>query len=273
MNIETLKDEGFLRIKYPPDLYRAVRASLTSWQAFCGLSMETKDSFSNHDRNVDFGYMFRNESGATADSKEMFHVSKRDLPELIERSRGVSHEDALTFFMEVQTLIEHLTPVIADSAQRIEKRYNMPGFAEKMMAKADNWTFRYLHYFGGEVLANAHCDRGACTIHLCETAPGGEYLDFEGNWKSWPVSEEETILFPAMELQHASNCELKALWHRVTANEETKTNGRFAIVAFVDIGHTFRYDSDTNGRLQDFTEGFNYTMPCDEFKSLFKERI
>jgi isopenicillin N synthase-like dioxygenase len=120
----------------------------------------------------------------------------------------------------------------------------------------------------GETFAHAHADRGGFTLHLYESAGGGEYLGFDKVWRPWPIGGEETIIFPSMVLQHRSKGRLKALCHRVVATEETSQHGRFSMVVFIDFHHSHRY-SDAVKRLQDFEPGFNYDLSFSEFDKLF----
>lgn len=118
------------------------------------------------------------------------------------------------------------------------------------------------------MLANPHCDRGGFTFHLYESHTGGEYLARDGKWMPWPISTSSTMIFPSMMLQHRSRGLLKALWHRVLSTPETKTNGRFALIGFIDFEHSYMYDYKAK-RLQDFPPGFNYDLPFPEFAKMF----
>ncbi len=165
-----------------------------------------------------------------------------------------------------------MSPLVKAFAHEVEEFYKIPGFAQLVMESAGYWTFRYLRYPKGKpVLANPHADRGGMTFHLCETEGGGEYLNFNGRWQTWPVSKKETIFFPSMGLQHCSDNKLKALWHRVLP-VESPTNERYSMVAFIDFQNSHRFD-DAKFRMQDFEPGFNYKLPFREFGNLFVPRL
>ena len=268
MNIEELKTRGFVTLKYPPELREYVHEAMTSWQRFCGLSEEQKLLLAGGDRINDFGYMHRRDKGATADNKELFHAMKKEMAIMADKAQGVQDDRATQFIHAVDQLIAGIEPVVGSFASLVEKHYGLTGFEKDVRESADRWVFRYLHYLPGETLANAHCDRGGFTLHLFESAPGGEYLDFSKKWQPWPVSEEETIIFPSLVIQHRSQGALKALWHRVVSTEETRASGRFSMVAFIDFRHTHRYN-DAAKRLQDFEPGFNYDLPFPELEKLF----
>ena len=146
----------------------------------------------------------------------------------------------------------------------------MPDLEKSVLSAADKWTFRYLHYFPieGEMLAHAHADRGDMTLHLYEDYDGGEYLDFQNEWRPWPVSKERAIIFPAMGLQYETECRLKALWHRIKTTEETRRVGRFAMVAFIDFNQDHSWDSSKH-RIQNLNQGFNYSMSFSELQKFF----
>lgn len=268
MDVKQLKTEGYVTIQYPGTIKAIVSDALASWQQFCALPEDLKIKLSNDDRTNDFGYMRRKDKGPRSDSKEMFHLKRAILPELLERAQAITDSRAIEYIQAVDTLIEAIQPTVEQFARSIEQEYNLPNLTKDMLAYQDRWTFRFLHYFGGDVLAHPHADRGGFTLHLHETANGGEYLDFNGVWHPWPISGEQTIIFPGMKLQHRSGSELKALWHRVTATEETRQQGRYAIVAFVEFDWTHVIDTEHH-RMQDLSPGFNYSTVPSEFEKLF----
>ena len=272
MNVDTLKTLGFVPVAYPVPLRERVLAAMASWQGFCALPEPEKRKLSGGDRLKDFGYMFRNDAGATADRKELFHVVRTNMGEFRRMVREVSDPRAGEFIEAINALIEASAPLVVEFARGVEREFGLSGFADEVSGSQDNWTFRYLHYVGGDMLANAHADRGGFTLHLHESHPGGEYFGFDRAWHPWPVSDTQTIIFPSMALQHRSHNALKALWHRVLPTEETRTAGRYSMVGFIDFPHSFRYN-DAVKRLQDFPPGFNYDMPWDEFHSLFVPRV
>lgn len=271
MKIETLDTLGFVNVKYPPALRARVRKAMVSWKNFCSLPSAEKLKFSQGDRLRDFGYMVRTDTGHRADNKELFHISGRRVAELRARAEGIRDKRAFAFIDAIDLLITESMPLVEDFAREIENRYGLAGFEEETFAARDDWTFRYLHYFGGEMLAHPHADRGGFTLHLHESHGGGEYLGFDGKWHLWPVSGRQTIIFPSMGLQFRSEGKLKALWHRVGPTQETKRNGRYSMVAFIDFRQDHRYN-DAAKRIQDFESGFNYRVPFEKFKELFIPR-
>jgi isopenicillin N synthase-like dioxygenase len=268
MRIQTLETSGFVAVNYPDFLRTCVMEAMESWKDFCELPLEIKHKLSGGDRISDFGYMMRNDGGPKSDSKEQFHVVRSKVDELRERADEIPDRRAGAFIDAIDTLLEAASPLIQEFARSVEERYHVHGFEECVMQSKDEWTFRYLHYFGSETLAHAHVDRGGFTMHLHESEEGGEYLDFVDRWRPWPVSSEQTIIFPSMGLQYLTRGRLKALCHRVVSTPRTIQDGRFAMVAFIDFHQTHRYD-ESHGRLQEKPPGFNYYPPFEEFAKLF----
>ena len=242
--------------------------AMDSWKGFCDLSQEDKDRLSGGDRLHDFGYMRRNDQGPRCDQKEVFHVVGTLIDDLRAKAEGISDKRAASFIHAIDMLLQESSSLIQTFARLVEGRYGLDGFEEEVARSQDNWTFRYLHYIGGEILAHPHTDRGGFTLHLHESDEGGEYLGLDKQWHPWPVSETETIIFPSMGLQYRSEGKLKALCHQVQSTPKTAQSGRYAMVAFIDFKQSRRYN-DAAKRLQDFSPGFNYDMPFGEFETLF----
>jgi len=266
-SISNLTKDGFVSVEYPIALRGCVTEAMNSWKEFCNLPKKEKLKLSNNDRLNDFGYMLRNDKGPRADKKELFEVSKNQLTELRRRAERIADKRALMFINKIDELITAATELIQPFARTVEEEYKLKGFEKEVMDTKDNWTFRYIHYFGNDTLAHAHADRGGFTLHLDETCEGGECYGLNKKWKPWPVSKESTIIFPGMGLQYRSKNILKALWHRVL-KDTTDQKQRFAMVAFIDFKQEYRYN-DALRRMQDFNSGFNYIISFDEFKKLF----
>ncbi len=273
MNINTLQTLGYVTIEYPPALRRLVHNAVRSWERFClDLPLETKLRFSRHDRVKDFGYMLRDASTGSADNKELFHVRLCDLPKLLDLARGIIQPEALHYIVAANDLLKGIEAFIREFVQAVECKYGLVGFEKLVMESQQTWIFRFLHYFGSEVLAARHVDRGGFTLHLFESQGGGEYLDSNKQWRPWTVDENSTIIFPGLALQQYSRCLLRALEHRVVATPSTVVDGRFAMVAFFDFPHSHRFD-DTRFRTQDFAEGQVYDMGPRELDRYFVRRL
>ena len=264
MNIETMSRDGFVSVTYPYELRTCVRYAVESWQSFCKLLPEEKRQCGKigiH-RDVDYGYMRREEG----DSKELFHVSLASINEFMKRACQINNPRAIEFIRYTDVLMHQIQAFILDFSRSVEFRYGVAGFADDVLAKRDAWTLRYLHYFGGEMLAEEHVDRMGFTLHLYESHDGGEYLDFNMAWKPFPINEKETIIFPGVGLQYRSG-DLRALWHRVKGTEVTKACGRYALVLFVEFENGFECQN-VKKQFQNPSPGFNYTLSPQAFKEL-----
>jgi isopenicillin N synthase-like dioxygenase len=166
-----------------------------------------------------------------------------------------------------------MQPTIIRFAEMVGDEYHLQGFADEV--RVSEFFVRFIHYFENRVVgdetATAHVDQSGFTFHLFESAPGLQCLTKEYAWIDMPVSEGETVVIPAMQLQLRSKGELEALFHRVVATEETAATGRYSAVCFVQLKNTPKYDKETHGRLQEKEPGFNYGMPSTEFAKLFKK--
>lgn len=267
MIIRTLSDCGFVTVPYPEALRQIVDDAMASWQSFCTLPKPDKNKFAQGNRDRDFGYMKRGSQGE--DLKELFHLELRTIEDLAQIATTVDDRRAVNFIQSVGSLINGVAPLIAEFSSQASLNYQMPKLEDQIMANQRSWVFRFIHYIGGsELLAQPHVDRGGITLHLAESDDGGQYLSFDRQWLSWPVNRQQTIIFGGLKLQHASENNIKALCHQVTANSYSKRLGRYSIVAFID----FNYDFDFHGhgrRLQEYTPGFNYQITDEELQGMF----
>ncbi|MDB5188311.1 MAG: hypothetical protein JWO50_831 [Candidatus Kaiserbacteria bacterium] len=269
MNIDSLKTEGFVRFNYPKSLRWDVAIAIDAWRAFCALDEKEKRKISGGDRINDFGYMHRNDSGPTADKKEIFHVTGEHIKELMQKARYVHDQSSISFILALYELLEGLFPVVKEFAINVEEQYKIPRLAARVLGSKDTWTIRFVHYYGvGEpVLAKPHTDRGGFTIHMYESHPGGQYLGRDRAWHDWPINHKESILFPSAGLQFLRN-ELKALCHRVISLDDTLHGGRYSMVGFIDFPLGHRFD-DTRFRMQDLPVGFNYDISPEDYRKYF----
>lgn len=271
MDVRSLSSTGFVTVSYPPILRKHMQEAMESWQRFCDLPLEQKQLLSGGDRINDFGYMVRKDNGSRADDKELFHALRANFSNLLPLAEKIQDRRATDFIQAIDNLIVSMESLVRQFARDVERHFGITGFEADVLKNKDSWVFRYLRYPPGArpVLANAHADRRGFTFHLGETQEGGEYYDLKKNeWRPWPLSDIQTIIFPSMDLQYRSRNRLKALWHRVVPNEKSVAYGRYSMVAFIDFANSHRFD-DSRFRMQEFEPGFNYSCPFDEFQKLF----
>lgn len=273
--LPTLKDDGVKMVDYSSQLRESVEAAALSWQDFCALPSDVKQQFGGADKQWTVGYESKDGSGPNGDRKENFDFSVAAVATLRQVLEGVDEPAARQFLASVETLGEQAVPMIEAFGRELEADYGVDGFGDLAKKSAGSAFFRFLHYPSGQAvggtIAEPHVDHSGFTFHLFETTDGCERLTRSGEWELLPVADGQAATFASMQTQLVTRGEIKALPHRVVANETSARMGRFAIVCFVALADTPSYDRKTHGRLQEMTPGFNYAMPYDEFKTLFKQ--
>lgn len=265
--------EFVVNVSYPSELRAGVEKAVESWKQFCAESEADRLRFPyNSNAGMGVGYELKKTEGANLDVKEDFHFTMGAKKWISETAESIGDEKIITFVNSAEGLVNLMEPLVLEFAQRIEKEFALEGFEDEVKASKDMWFVRFLHYFGGrkegDEIATPHADKSGFTLHLYESDPGLEYLDFDKKWQEMPVSSGETAIIPGMRLQYRSENRLKAIYHRVVATEETAARGRFSVVCFIHLKRTPQYNKQKAGRLQEFQPGFNYDMPFEEFSKL-----
>jgi isopenicillin N synthase-like dioxygenase len=273
--IENLETSGVVNMPYPPALRKAVERTMKAWKKVCELPEEVRTKFPyNSEDGIGVGYELKKTHGSTLDIKEDFHFAQGSQDWLIKAGEVSGDEAIKEFVSSADGLVELMKPAVVSFAGNVERTFSVPGFSQEVAESSDQWVVRFLHYFGGakegEEIAKAHADKSGFTLHLYESHPGLQYLDKGHDWKEMKISSGETAIIPGMRGQYRSQGRLKATFHRVVATEETAKTGRYSAVAFIHLKNTPAYDKARAGRLQEFEPGFNYEMPFEEFKKLFK---
>jgi isopenicillin N synthase-like dioxygenase len=265
-----LKTHGFATVDYPPHLTLKVAEMMDVWQKFCSLPLKTKSAFV-YTGDYGTGYEYKDEIGETKDRKENFHFILKDVPRLEQVAKDNGVED--TFVSRSKELVDLMEVSVLDFSKKIEELFDVAGFLDEVRESKDFWLLRYLHYFPTgqpeKIIAAHHCDKFGITMYLSETTSGVEYYNNEGKWISMPVLSGKTIITPDLQLQYKTLGELKALYHRVVANEKAAQEGRYSIVCFIPFRKTPFTNKERIGRMQDMPLAFNYGMSFEEFSKLF----
>ena len=272
--ISDLKSKGFVVLAYPPALRQAVSSAVESWREFCALPTEVKQGLPYSNDSDGVGYELKEGVGTKADRKENADITIGGADWLQVHAGAISHPVARNFIEQATDLVALIKPTILEFARQAEKEFGLNGFADEVDQSEQAFFVRFIHYFGdrevGEETAAAHPDQSGFTLHLFESDPGLQCLTLaDRQWIDMPVSEGETVIIPAMQMQLRSKGRLKALAHRVVATAKTAQHGRYSAVCFVQLKKTSKYNKDEYGRLQEKPEGFNYDMSLDEFEGLF----
>jgi hypothetical protein len=272
-NAHNFVDNGIYNLKYPMELREKVISALEAWKKFVNTDDAVTEQFP-YAQGV--GYEHQKGGGVTNDHKKDFHYTEDGADFLFEAAsksgnelRQVSEE----LIKQASYLIAYLGPTVWQFANEMEKELGIENFANEVMASRGTWFLRFLHYPGdrqvGECMAVPHIDKSAFTFHLYESDPGLQALTYgEKKWVNTPVSETETVIFPGFQLQRKTEGKVTALCHRVVATEKTYSTGRYSMVVFFSLKNTPKYDK-TQGRLQDFTPGFNYELSPGEVQKMF----
>ena len=273
-SVRDLETKGLVRVPYPLDLRQSVERAVESWKNFCALPESTRAKFPyNNSESMGVGYELKKTLGANLDVKEDFHFTQGLERWIAGAAKEIGNPVVTRFIEDVKSLAHVMEPLVLQFARDIESTFGLKEFAEEIKDSEDVWFVRFLHYFGGrkagDEIATPHADKSGFTLHLYESDPGLQYLDFKKSWQEMPVSKGETVIIPGMRLQYRSQNQLKAIYHRVIATESTATHGRFSAVVFIHPKRTPAYNKQKSGRLQEFQPGFNYEMPFEEFSKLF----
>jgi isopenicillin N synthase-like dioxygenase len=271
--MNTLKDKGYLVVKYPKDLRDLMEITIKSWKEVCMLPEDTKRDIPYSNSADGVGYELKDGSGNMGDKKENFDISLSGREWLLENIRVVNNQVILDFVNNAVLLVDRMRQTISDFAATVERDFEIKGFKQEVDDSMDKYFIRFIHYFpgasSGDEIARAHTDQSGFTFHLYESTPGLQCLEYDGDWVDSVVSSGETIIFNAMQMQLRSAGKLRALCHRVVATEESVRNSRYSAVCFVQLANTPKYNKSKNGRLQEKTPGFNYKMSVEEFSKLF----
>jgi isopenicillin N synthase-like dioxygenase len=275
MDIRDFKDKGFVSVPYPHDLRTAVAKTAVLWKRFCALPVEVKKSLPYSNGGAGVGYELKDGTGPKADRKENFDATPEGIEWLAKYADQVGDPVALEFIRSAVDLASLLKPSIVEFAEAVESEFSIKGFAKETEESAGRYFVRFIHYFGereeGEETATAHVDQSGFTPHVFQDEEGFEVLSYGDKvWSGELIKEGEMLIIPSMQMQLRSEGKLRALCHRVVATQKTSKSGRYSAVCFVQLKDTPKYDKDSHGRLQEKPPGFNYDMPFEQFRTLFK---
>jgi isopenicillin N synthase-like dioxygenase len=272
--IYNLKDDGVTMVTYPASLHGSVQEAAELWQEFCALPESVKKQFGANDHQWTIGYESKDGMGQNGDTKENFDYARQGNEALNEVANRIDSATARQFISAVHALGDEILPMVENFGRSVEAQYGAKGFGDKAKKSAPNAFFRFLHYPKGQedngVIAEPHVDHSGFTFHLFETTDGCERLTFDNRWVSLPVADGQAAAFASMQTQLETEGKIKALAHRVIANETSAMAGRYAIVCFIALEGAPTYNKAKYGRLQGMEPGFNYDMPLDAFAKLFK---
>ncbi|MBN9397707.1 hypothetical protein BGO18_04060 [Candidatus Saccharibacteria bacterium 47-87] len=273
---------GPWQVKYPNELQEKVKEAVEGFEEFLTLEPDAQDVFTISDRFNGFGVERKmgdgsDASGGSHDVKLNFDTTRAGIESLEAAANSIKGADgkiAQGFIKSIASLAEYAHTAISEVGAVIEERSGTIGFRELAKASAGDAYFRFLHYPAGvavdSIVGEPHPDNSGFTLHLYESTDGCEWLDSDGKtWHPMPVNEGYATTFASMQTQLVTGGEIDALWHRIIANETTHTVGRIAVVCFVSLKDTPKYDRKSHGRLQEFETGSTYGLDPEQFNNLF----
>lgn len=274
MNMQTFFSTGIFVLPYPQGLRRVVRRAMKSWLAFCQLPPEVKTRVPYIGSSAGVGYEVKRGGQGESGHKEQFDVVFCDRSTLDSMTLSLDCPELIDLVTGGLDLARMVAPLAINFARQLEGANVASNLQEEVVDGSDRFFLRFIHYppgvGEGQVIALPHVDQSAFTLHLHESEPGLEYLSYGSReWKQMPISQDQTVIIPAMQLQLRSMGNIRALCHRVVATPATAESGRYSAVCFVQLGRTPKYNKEAHGPLQARQPGFNYQMPFGPFFRLF----
>jgi isopenicillin N synthase-like dioxygenase len=239
---EQLREKLYADVLYPSELAELMEHAPT-WKAFCSLPEAVKEQFAFADDQAekDPGYKVRERAKGRED-KQYYHVTaqhkdlirKYNLEALVESNPSIK-----SFFEFADQVYVQASALVTQIAQELEP--HIPGIMEQLGSKESRFTLRTLLYtptnVSDMILADPHYDRSGFTLHLYESHPGLQLLDWDMQWKDAPMGPGHTIVFNGYQMERLTNGALQKTWHRVnraTPPGEQRTSMVF-FVPFSDV--------------------------------------
>lgn len=256
MYFENLRDNLFAEVKYPAGLSELMTHTKV-WRAFCDLPLSLKERFvyPEHESVWDLGYKMRKRSLGRED-KEYFHYTPKNVEFLSHyKLTGLVSENktVANFFSFGDALYRATRDLALEIGRDLGK--HLPTLPEELEKGKDMLTLRFLHYTPEKAddlsLADAHFDRSGFTLHLYESHPGLQLLDWNLQWKDASIREGSTVMFTGYQLELLSKGVLQKTWHRVVRKKEALGNdSRVSVVLFVPFVDTPTYPKEARAQDQ-----------------------
>jgi isopenicillin N synthase-like dioxygenase len=209
--------------------------------------------------------------------KHTFHAQLRDADWLLKTAREACPE-AVELVTESLALLEEMKVEAVPFAEAFAREFGQPDFPKNLQDGFAECILRLLDYPPGyepeQIIAKEHPDKGGGTMHLFETCEGVErYALDTREWVPFPVNDGQAVVFSGMRMQYLTQCELKALYHRVRATREVAEQGRRSAVLFLNFNGTPYHNKGEHGSTQVYTGDYIYDVPFEEFRTRFAEPL
>ncbi len=236
MYYQKLRENLFVDIDYPTEITKLI-GEAEPWREFWKLPLETKKKFGflSHGEHADPGYRMRSREEGR-DDKEYFHLH----PETNTYIMG----DGLGGFVEKNKILGNFfayTNEIRDTGHQFaltiarEMGKDIPALGQLAGLGKIYSVLRLLHYTNTsdiEIIAGQHFDRSLFTLHLYESGPGLQFLNWNMHWTDAPIANGKTVIFSGYQLERLTEGKLQKTWHRVVRKDDIKD--RISMVLFVE---------------------------------------
>jgi len=247
MYYQKLKKQLFADIEYPKSITYLIDDA-EAWNNFCGLSRELKEKFSfpHRQKEGDIGYFWRSKSEGRED-KEYFHI----YPNMVEMIRADGLDDLVESNPVLKKFFDY-TDKVYESVHNFalaiggEMGKEIPALGELISGGKIRSVLRLLHYTNAddtEVIATQHFDRSLYTLHLYESAPGLQFLNYDMEWTDAPISNGKTVVFNGYRIEKLSEGDLQKTWHRVVRVGEHKDRISLVLFVWTDVVPSYSQDS------------------------------
>lgn len=274
LSLKTLRTDFYAALHYPPSAKAAIAEAVAAWKDFIALPDRVKKRFGYLADTGNSGSGYEFPDPLKKDFKHVFHTKLKDRAWLYDQARVVGRDEARVLVATSIGAIHAVRPVVEDFCERLEREFDVGAFKEDFLTDLNESILRHLFYPPGaralgEEIAVAHADKGGFTLHNWESHGGVERLTTDGQWVPFPVVEGQAVVFGSLRLQHRTKNEVKGLYHRVVATEETVAHGRWSTVFFSNFRNSPYYDKKRLGSTQEQPVGFNYHLSREEFEKYF----
>lgn len=270
-NLQKIKNEldqhGYGTIDYPDKLRVSVLELVDSFKDLCVQNIEHKIGM-NYQNSMGYENRDRIVNPDIVDHKESFYIkSTYEFPQ----GHTPSSADK-NFAISCKKLLIEIVPLVKDSAEILSQ------ISETDLLELFDYsalTLRAIHYYPdtNDEIAHHHVDRGGQTYHLYESTDGLESY-WNDKWNTIHLNEGQTIYFPCIQAQYATKSKLKGLCHRVVSTEQSKVQGRYSLVLFVDYNRlSHKYSIVKAAPIEKaFLPGQNYSLTFSQLQDYFEEK-
>lgn len=232
---EKLRDQLFVDVDYPKELTDLIRTA-QPWRDFCALPQDIKNKMqlTNNPLDTETGYKFRSRAEGRED-KEYFHAYP-NLLELAEEAGLASQLESTPALRDFFKYAVDIQGPINNFALEIGRKLgeSIPELAELIDTGKLRSVLRFLHYTNddvAEVIAAQHFDRSLYTLHLYESGPGLQFMNWDMQWRDAPIDIGNTVVFSGYRLEQLTKGEIQKTWHRVVRKDGV--TDRISLVLFV----------------------------------------